>query len=403
MDAKTDGPHALNISNGNGILHMNIRLRVLSMGLAILAFACPIFAQITNLGIAPVGNQSLLYWPTSATNYVLQTTTNLVAPNWVIASNAVTLNAVLVTNAAPAGFFRLQVQTNPTSGMVSIPAGWFRMGNYLLDTNGLAASDPDITDASPTNIFVSAFYMDTNLVSWSQWLNVYTYATNRGYSFENIGSAKGSQFPVETINWADCIKWCNARAVQAGLTPCYFADAGFTVIFTNGTWANTVYLNPTNSGYRLPTEAEWEKAARGGLTGQRFPWGTLSNMISETQANYYGNTIAVSYDLGPNGNNAIGIIGGTSPATSPVGSFAANGFGLYDMAGNVYEWCWDWYAVQYGQPSPVNPTGPASATYHVLRGGDWSSSAAGPRCASRGADFPYRALTHYGFRCVKRP
>ena len=86
-------------------------------------------AQATNLGIAPAGGQSVLYWPTSSTtNYVLQTTTNLASPNWVTATNAVAVNAVTVTNSAPSGYFRLLVSTNPP-GMVLIPAGSFKIGN----------------------------------------------------------------------------------------------------------------------------------------------------------------------------------------------------------------------------------------------------------------------------------
>jgi formylglycine-generating enzyme required for sulfatase activity len=199
---------------------------------------------------------------------------------------------------------------------------------------------------------------------------------------------------VQTVDWYDTVKWCNARSQQAGKTPVYYTDAGLTQVFTNG--EVTPYVNWTASGYRLPTEAEWEKAARGGLSGQRFPWG---NVISESLANYYGNTASFSYDLGPNGLNAIGSVGGTSPATSPVGSFAANGYGLNDMAGNVFEWCWDWYGTPYAGGS--DPRGPASGSYRVLRGGSWSNGAGSSRCAFRVNINPGNAGVDVGFRCVR--
>src|ERR1019366_4671330 len=237
---------------------MKTKPHYLFIMLALLAGVHPALAQVTNLGIAPAGRQSVLYWPTSSTtNYVLQTTTNLGSPNWVTATNAVTVNAATVTNSAPAGYFRLLVSTNPP-GMVLIPAGSFTMGNQLIIGN-TTTNDPDITDANPTNVYVSAFYMDVNLVSSNQWAGVYSYATGKGYTFANAGSAKAGNNPVQTVDWYDCVAWCNARSQQAGLTPCYYTDAGFTRVYTNAT-GTSVYLNMANNGYRLPTEAEWEKA-----------------------------------------------------------------------------------------------------------------------------------------------
>src|ERR1700722_11745637 len=110
---------------------MKNKLQSLFIGLALLAGVHSTTAQVTNLGIAPApGGQSVLYWPASTTNYVLQTTTNLATPNWVAASNALTVNAANVTNSASAGYFRLLATTNTTAGMVLIPAGWFMMGNF---------------------------------------------------------------------------------------------------------------------------------------------------------------------------------------------------------------------------------------------------------------------------------
>ncbi len=133
------------------------------------------------------------------------------------------------------------------------------------------------------------------------------------------------------------------------------------------------------------------------MSGQRFPWG---DTISESQANYYGDANDFSYDLGPNGFNATFDTGG-EPYTSPAGYFAANGYGLYDMAGNVYEWCWDWYGTPYGQPTTTNPTGPASGSTRVLRGGNWGYYANYARCADRSGDDPNGDSYNIGFRCVR--
>ena len=274
----------------------------------------------------------------------------------------------------------------PSTNMVWIPPGTFRMGNAL--------GDPDIGDALPFNVTLSAFYMDATEVSLGQWQSVYSYATNQGYGFAHEGAGKAANHPVQTLDWFDAVKWCNARSQQAGKTPAYYTDPGFATVYRIG--EVTVYANGAANGYRLPTEAEWEKAARGGVSDLRFPWG---NVISQTQANYYGVTTSYTYDLGPNGYNAA-YTNGLTPYTSPVGSFAPNDFGLYDMAGNVAEWCWDWYGTPYGQPTTNNPTGPATGSQRVYRGGDWGTYASNCRTAARYLRNPAVASISYGFRSV---
>ena len=282
------------------------------------------------------------------------------------------------------------------TGMAYIPPGPFQMGDNFLD--GGTSEIPVHT------VYVTAFFMDKNLVSRELWLDVYSWALGHGYSFGNGGSFKAASHPVQTINWYDAAKWCNARSEKEGLTPCYYTDANQTTAYRSGNLSiSNACVKVSANGYRLPTEAEWEKAARGGLNGRRFPWG---DTISQSQANYYGSTNSYAYDLGPNGYNSIGSIGGTSPATSPVGSFAANGYGLYDMAGNLLEWTWDWYDGNwYGnaQATSDNCQGPpAPLTYRVLRGGNWNYSAYDARCASRVNNFnPNVAYYLIGFRCVR--
>ena len=275
--------------------------------------------------------------------------------------------------------------TSGTNEMVLIPGGTFTMGDTL---DGTANAAP------VTNVFISPFYMDTTPVTWTQWHGVCLYATYHGYTFAQGGQAKGPTHPVQSVDWYDAVKWCNARSEQAGRVPVYYADAGLTVVYRNGEVAP--YVNWNAKGYRLPTEAEWEKAARGGLVGQRFPWG---NLISQNNANYNGSTAGYAYDLGPNGYNTIGSLGGTSPATSPMGSFAPNGYGLYDMAGNVSQWCWDWYGTPYA--GGVDPRGSPSGGYRVVRGGAWNYYAGYSRCAYRYDYVPNVALSYVGFRCVR--
>ena len=269
---------------------------------------------------------------------------------------------------------------------------------------GNSIRDADIADVNPTNIYVSSFYMDTNLVSYSLWQTIYNYATNHSYAFDNAGLGKASSHPVQGVNWYDVVKWCNARLQLAGRTPCYYTDPTLTVVYTTGQVTNP-YVNWAANGYRLPTEAEWEKAARGGLTGHRFPWG---DTISESQANYSslwsGGAPEYAFDLNTYSGYNTNFDTGPLPYTSPIGSFAANGYNLYDMAGNVWTWCWDWFGTPYGQPTANDPTGPASGSYRTLRGGSWDSTPDdndGLRCAIRGSLLPMSTDIRLGLRCVR--
>jgi formylglycine-generating enzyme required for sulfatase activity len=289
----------------------------------------------------------------------------------------------------PASAIVSVVPPTPPGGMVLIPAGAFIMGDSV--------GDRDITNAAPVSTTVSAFYMDATEVTKAKWDEVKTWATL--YTDLAAGAGKGADHPVQTVNWYAVVKWCNARSEKEGLTPVYYTDDAHTTVYRTGTVDVTeVQVNWTANGYRLPTEAEWEKAARGGLSGQRFP---LGNTISQNLANYTGNITSYTYDKGPDGYNAIGSDGGTSPATSPVGSFAANGYGLYDMDGNVYEWCWDWYGTPYA--GGTDPHGAAPGSNRVLRGGYWYAYAYYARCAYRihyGSGF---ANNGGGFRAVLAP
>jgi formylglycine-generating enzyme len=375
------------------IIFIRTKLFHLFIMLALFAGVHPVLAQ-TTLSIEQAGNQVVLSWPVTTTNWVLQSTPSLSVPVWSNLSLAqVIINGQnIVTNpiSGTQQFYQLSLLDIPSftsDGMALIPTGSFTMGDTL---DGESDAIPTVT------VYVSAFYMDVNLVSYSQWQGVYNWATANGYGFDDAGSGKAANQPVQMVDWYDAVKWSNARSQQAGLTPVYYTDTNLTKVYTNGD-TDAVYPNWGASGYRLPTEAEWEKAARGGLSGQRFPWG---NTISESQANYFGEPGVFIGDLGPYGFNAA-FATGAYPYTSPVGYFAPNGYGLYDMAGNVMEWCWDWYGTPYGEPTTTNPTGPASGSYRVFRGGTWTSGANYAHCAARNDSVPSHPDYAKGFRCVR--
>ena len=272
----------------------------------------------------------------------------------------------------------------PTS-MALIPQGSFTMGDSMDGMN----------DAPTSWVTLDAFHIGKYEVTKAEWDEVRTWGLSNGYTDLAAGSGKASNHPVQST-WYMMVKWCNALSQKEGLTPVYYTNDAQTMIY------KTADVNVTNAqvkwdanGYRLPTEAEWEKAARGGLSGKRFPW---DDKISHSQANYYASS-SYSYDT----SDSVNIYhptyaSGSTPYTSPVGAFAANGYGLYDMAGNVSEWCWDWYGT-YAAGSQTNPSGSSSGSYRVLRGGSWNSQANSCRVAARRYTSPMSSGS--GFRVVR--
>ena len=288
---------------------------------------------------------------------------------------------------------KVVASTGGLSGMALIPAGPFVMG----DTLGDGSSD----EKPLRTVWVSAFWMDRTEVTGRLWTAVVSYADLHGYhyQFDHAAVCKGLDHPV-LVSWYDAVKWCNARSEMEGLSPVYYTDKEMTKVYKQGDVDN-LYVKWDANGYRLPTEAEWEKAARGGLEGKRFPWGDL---IDHSRANYNAQPIRYSYDVNKTSGYHPTYHVGDEPWTAPVGSFPPNGYGLYDMAGNVWEWCWDWYDKDYYRKTGTivtDPKGPVSGTLsvRVCRGGGYNSNAYYIRCAYRSGSVPND--THIGFRCVR--
>jgi formylglycine-generating enzyme required for sulfatase activity len=271
--------------------------------------------------------------------------------------------------------------------MVRIPGGSFEMGNP--DTT---YSDEELVPERPVHLVtLSSFYMGKYEVTQEQWVAVMENNPSSMTNFPAYGEVQNKR-PVNKVTWYNAIVFCNKLSMAEGLSPAYSISGitdptywGKIPTDNNSIW-NAVEIVAKSNGYRLPTEAQWEYAARGGNGSPENYTYSGSNDVDSVA--WYS-------------DNCIDYSDFSISKTHEVGKKAPNGLGLYDMSGNVLEWCWDWCG-DYTSAAQMDPTGPVSGTYRVSRGGSYNLKATQLRSTSREECYsPYIDYHALGLRLVR--
>ncbi len=261
--------------------------------------------------------------------------------------------------------------------MILVPAGKFEMGSPESEKERIE------DETLHTARISKSFYLGETEVPYSLWNKVRSWALANGYHDLSVGNngfkdPANEDHPVVAVTWWDCIQWCNARSEMEGLSPVYHTSKRFTSenVIRNG--MPSVTADAEASGYRLPTESEWEYACRAG-TRSAYAMGSKDGEGFDQSGWYRINS---------------------ARNTHSGGRKSPNPWGLNDMHGNVWEWCWDWYG-PYPKGEVTNPQGPASGTARILRGGSWMNPSGHARSAYRHALAPSTVFYTIGFRVAR--
>ena len=275
--------------------------------------------------------------------------------------------------------------TANAGAVVTLYAKWWKMFDMVRINAGtftMGSNDTQDYGAQPAHqvTLTQGFYMGKYQVTQKEYLQVM--GTNPSYFSNNPTAGEVQELrPVEQVSWYDALVFCNKLSVMEGLTPAYSINGstdtntwGTVPTSSNSIW-NSVQIVAGSTGYRLPTEAQWEYACRAGTTTAYNTGDTISN------------------DTGWYTSNS-------NSRTHQVGLKPANAWGLYDMHGNVYEWCWDWYGT-YASGPQTDPVGVSSGSVRLCRGGGWPGSSRNLRSAYRNYFTPSYRNSGVGFRVVR--
>jgi formylglycine-generating enzyme required for sulfatase activity len=249
------------------------------------------------------------------------------------------------------------------------------------------------SDEKPHTVTVSNFYLSKYEVTFREY-DAFCAATGREKPSDS--SWGRGERPAINVSWYDAIEYCNWLSQQQGRKPYYTIDKSNKDPNNSNTYDDqkwTITRNTAANGYRLPTEAEWEYAAREG--GKKVRFGNGSDIIKPSEVNF---------DARESYKKNYSVAGEYRQKTVPVQELKSNALGLYHMSGNVWEWCWDWYGDNYTQDEGArNPLGATSGSYRVLRGGGWFDYPQYCRAANRHDRWPANRNYGVGFRLAAAP